>query len=137
MEQMRISSHCGGFTLYEVMTRNTSVGIITGLITVSLLPLIDRSEFVNTSDQFKDTLRQVKWLALTKRKSNRINSDSRFLMLQKKVPEAIKQFHRKKYRKKSQSVQTTGLYSVHSGSYPEALSLSKMKTTAQKFLSAR
>ena len=84
MEQMRISSYCGGFTLYEVMISITAVGIISGFITVSLLPLLDRSEFVNTADQFKDTLRQAKWLALTKRKSHRINSDSGFLMLQKK-----------------------------------------------------
>ena len=84
MEQMHISSYCGGFTLYEVIISITAVGIISGLITVSLLPLLDRSEFVNTADQFKDTLRQVKWLALTKRKSHRINSDSVFLMLQKK-----------------------------------------------------
>ena len=81
---MRISSYCGGFTLYEVMISITAVGIILGLITVSLLPLIDRSEFINTADQFKDTLRQAKWLALTKRKSHRINSNSGFLMLQKK-----------------------------------------------------
>ena len=84
MEQMRISSYCGGFTLYEFMISINAVGIISGLITVSLLPLPDRSEFVNTTDQFKDTLRQAKWLALTKRKSHRINSDSGFLMLQKK-----------------------------------------------------
>ena len=51
---------------------------------MSLLPLLDRSEFVNTAEKFKDTLRQAKWLALTKRKSHRINSDSGFLMLQKK-----------------------------------------------------
>jgi len=81
---MRISSYCGGFTLYEVMISITAVGIISGLIKVSLLPILDRSEFVNTSDQYKDTLRQVRWLALTKRKSHQINSDSGFLMLQKK-----------------------------------------------------
>ena len=84
MEQMRISSYCGGFTQYEVMISITAVGIISGLIKVSLLPILDRSEFVNTSDQYKDTLRQVRWLALTKRKSHQINSDSGFLMLQKK-----------------------------------------------------
>ena len=84
MEQMRISSHCGSFTLYEVMISITSLGIISGLITASLLPLLDRSEFVNTADQFKDTLRQAKWLALTKHKSHRINSDLGILMLQKK-----------------------------------------------------
>ena len=95
MEQMRISSFCGGFTLYEVMISITAVGIISGLNTVSLLPFLDRSEFVNTADQFKDTLRQAKWLALTKRKSHQINSDSGFLILQKKVSEDIKQFHRK------------------------------------------
>lgn len=81
---MRISSYCGGFTQYEVMISITAVGIISGLITVSLLPILDRSKFVNTSDQFKDTLRQLRWLALTKRKSHQINSDSGFLMLQKK-----------------------------------------------------
>ena len=56
---MRISSYSGGFTLYEVMIRISAVGIISGLITVSMLPLIDRSKFVNTADQFKDTLQQV------------------------------------------------------------------------------
>ena len=84
MEQMRISNYSGGFTLYEVMISITAVGIISGLLSVSLLPLLDRSEFINTADQFKDTLRQAKWLALTKRKSHRIKSDSGFLMLQKK-----------------------------------------------------
>ena len=84
MEQMRISSYRGGFTLYEVMISITAVGIILGLLSFSLLPLIDRSEFINTPDQFKDTLHQAKWLALTKRKSHRIKSDSGFLMLQKK-----------------------------------------------------
>ena len=51
---------------------------------MSLLPLLYRSGFVNTPDKFKDTLRQAKWLALTKRKSHRINSDSGLLILQKK-----------------------------------------------------
>ena len=75
MEQMRISSYCGGFTLYEVMISITDVRIISSLIKVSLLPLLDRSEFVNTTDQFKDTLRQSKLLVLTKHKSYRIKSD--------------------------------------------------------------
>jgi len=79
----------------------TAVGVISGLITVSLLPLLDRSEFVNTADRFRDNLRQAKWLALTKSKSHRINSDSGVLMLkgksagsyqtvsQEKIPEEI------------------------------------------------
>ena len=83
MVQMRISSYCVRFTLYEVMISNTAVGNLSDLIIVSLLPLLVRSEFVNTADQFKDTLRQAKWLTLTKQKSHRINSDSGFLMLQK------------------------------------------------------
>ena len=80
---MRISNYSGGFTLYEVMISITAVEIISGLLSVSLLPLLDRSEFINTADQFKDTLRQAKWLALAKRKSHRIKSVSGFLMLQK------------------------------------------------------
>ena len=81
---MRISNYSGGFTLYEVMSSITAVGIISCLLSVSMLPLLDRSEFINTSGQFKDTLRRAKWLALTKRKSHRIKNDSGFLMLQKK-----------------------------------------------------
>ena len=101
MEQMRISSYCGGLTLYEVMISITTVVIIQCLITVSLLPLFDRSKFNNTADQLKDNLLKVKLLALTKRKSHRINSDSGVLMhkgksagsyqtvSQEKIPEEI------------------------------------------------
>ena len=46
--------------------------------------MLDRSKFNNTADQLKDNLLKVKLLALTKRKSHRIKSDSGFLMLQKK-----------------------------------------------------
>ena len=81
---MHISSYCGGFTLYEVIISIAAVGIKSGLIKVSLLPLLDRSEFANTAFQFKDTLRQAKWLVLTKHKSLIINRDSGFLMLQNK-----------------------------------------------------
>ena len=137
MEQMRISSYCGGFNLYEVMISINAVGIISDLITVSLLPLLDRSEFVNTVDQFKYTLRQAKWLALTKRKSHQINSDSGFLMLQNKIVGSYQTVSQVKYRKKYWSVQTAGLHSVHSGSHLEAISLPKMKTTVQKLLSDR
>ena len=81
---MRISSYCSGFKLYEVMISIAAVGIISDLITVTLLPLLDRSAFVKTANQFPNTLRLAKWLALTKRKSHRINSDPEFLILQKK-----------------------------------------------------
>ena len=84
MEQMRISSYCGGFSQYEVLISITALGILSGLVTVSLLPLLYRSEFVNTADQFKDTLSQLKWLALTRHNPHRINSYSGFLMIKKK-----------------------------------------------------
>ena len=96
MEQMRISSYSGGFTLYEVMIRISAVGIISGLITVSLLPLLDRSEFVNTADRFNDTFSEVRWLALTKHNSHRIDSDSGFLMLQKKSARSYQTVSQKK-----------------------------------------
>ena len=130
MEQMRISSYCGVFTLYEVMISISAVGNISGLTAFSLLLLLDRSEFVNTADQFKETLRQAKWLALTKPKSHKININSGFFMLLKKMLGVIKQFHMKKYRKNSHSVQTAGLYSVYSGSHTEALWLLKIKIIA-------
>ena len=82
MEQMRISSFCGGSTLYEVFISITAVEIILALKKVSLLQLVDRSEFINSADQFKDSLQQEKWLALTKLKSHRTKSDSGILMLQ-------------------------------------------------------
>jgi len=43
---MRTDLNTGGFTLYEIMISITIVGIITGLLSVSLFPLLDRSEFV-------------------------------------------------------------------------------------------
>ena len=81
---MRISNYSGEFALYEVMIRITAVGILSGLISVSLLPLLQRSEFVNTAVQFKDSLHMAKWLAPTKLKSDRIIIDSGFFVLQKK-----------------------------------------------------
>ena len=67
---MRTDLNTGGFTLYEIMISITIVGIITGLLSVSLFPLLDRSEFVNTADQIKDSLRQAQWLALNRRESS-------------------------------------------------------------------
>jgi len=48
---MRTDLNTGRFTLYEIMISITIVGIITGLLSVSLFPLLDRSEFVNTADR--------------------------------------------------------------------------------------
>ena len=59
MVPMRTDLITGGFTLYEIMISITIVGIITGLLSVSLFPLLERAEFVNTADQIKDSLRQA------------------------------------------------------------------------------
>jgi len=81
---MRISYLSGAFILYEVMIRITVVRILSGLITMSPLQLLDRLEYVNTVDQFKDTPRKGNWLEFAKRNSHRINSELELLMLQKK-----------------------------------------------------
>ena len=56
---MRTDLNTGEFTLYEIMISITIVRIITGLLSVSLFPLLDRSEFVNTEDQVKESLWQA------------------------------------------------------------------------------
>ena len=72
------------FTLYEIMISITIMGILTGLLSVSLFQLLDRAEFVNTADFFKNTLRQSQWLALTQHRSHRLKSKSGTLLLQRK-----------------------------------------------------
>ena len=74
----------GGFTLYEIMIPITIVGIITGLLSVSLFPLLDRSEFVNTTDQIKDSLRQAQWLAPNKQEPPQLKGEFGKLLLQRK-----------------------------------------------------
>ncbi|MDP6211003.1 MAG: type II secretion system protein [SAR324 cluster bacterium] len=81
---MRTEKKSGGFTLYEMMISITIVGILSGLLSVSLFPLLDRAEFVNTADLFKNTLQQAQWLALTQHRSHRIKSESGNLLLQRK-----------------------------------------------------
>ena len=84
MEQMRISSYCGDFTLYEVLISIYSVGIISGLITEFLLSLLNRLDFFYTNNQFKDTPIQAKLQDLTKHKSHLTICDSEFLRFKKK-----------------------------------------------------
>ena len=55
---MRTDLNSGGFTLYEILISIIIVGIITDLHYCFLFPLLDRSELVNTVNQFKDTLQQ-------------------------------------------------------------------------------
>ena len=100
MEQMRISSYCGGYTLYEVMISINAVVILSRIIAVPLLSLLDRSEFVNTANQFIHTLRQAKRLERTKCKSQQINSDSGFLMLQKKSSRSYQTISQEKIAEK-------------------------------------
>ncbi|MDE0793339.1 MAG: type II secretion system protein [SAR324 cluster bacterium] len=81
---MLIEKKSRGFTLYEIMISITIMGILTGLLSVSLFPLLDRAEFVNTADLFKNTHRQAQWLALTQHRSHRLKSESGTLLLQRK-----------------------------------------------------
>ena len=60
------------------------MGILTGLLSVSLFPLLVSAEFVNTADLFKNKLRQAHWLALTQHRSHRLKSRSGNLFLQRK-----------------------------------------------------
>jgi prepilin-type N-terminal cleavage/methylation domain-containing protein len=73
---MLIEKKSRGFTLYEIMISITIMGILTGLLSVSLFPLLDRTESVNTADLFKNTLRQTQWLAQTQHRSHRLKSES-------------------------------------------------------------
>jgi type II secretory pathway pseudopilin PulG len=73
-----------GFTLYEIMISVTMMVILTGLLSVSLFLLLDRAEFVNTADLFKNTHRQAQWLELTQHRSHRLKSESGTLLLKRK-----------------------------------------------------
>ena len=137
MIPMRTDLNTGGFTLYEIMISITIVGIITGLLSVSFFPLLDRSEFVNTADQLKDSLRQAKWLALNRRESHKVNGEFGKLLLQRKTTAAIKPFWKKKYRKKFQSAPHAGLHSVLSVLLQAELSHWKLNITLQKSWSVR
>ena len=80
---MLIEKKFRGFTLYEIMISITIMGILTGLLSVSLFPLLDSAEFVNTEDLFKNKLRQSQWLALNQHRSHRLKSESGNLLLQR------------------------------------------------------
>ena len=129
---MRTDLNTGGFTLYEIMISITIVGIITGLLSVSLFPLLDRSEFVNTADQIKDSLRQAQWLALNRRVSHRLKSEFGKLLCSEKTTAAMKPFWRKKYWKKSQSAPHVGLHSVLLVLLQAELSHRELNITLQK-----
>ena len=63
---MRTDLNTREFTLYEIMISITIVGIITGLLSFPLFPLLKRAEFVNIADQIKDSLRQAQWLVMNR-----------------------------------------------------------------------
>ena len=67
----------------------TIMGIITGLLSVSLFPMLDRAEFVNTADLFKNTLRKAHWLAMTENISHRLKNANFDMVFKEKVPPNI------------------------------------------------
>ena len=137
MIPMRTDLNTGGFTLYEIMISITIVGIITGLLSVSLFPLLDRSEFVNTADQIKDSLRQAQWLALNRRESHRLKSEFGKLLLQRKNNGSYETVLEEKVPEKSQSTPHAGLHSVLSVLLQAELSHWKLNITLQKSWSVR
>ena len=62
----------------------TIIGILSGLLSVSLFTQLDKLEFVNTADFFKNTLLQVQWLAVTQKRTHRLKSESGNLLFQRK-----------------------------------------------------
>ena len=90
----------------------TIVRIITGLLSVSLFPLLDRSEFVNTADQIKDSLRQAQLLALNRRESNRLKGEFGKLVLQRKNNGSYETVLEEKVPQITQSTPRAGIYSV-------------------------
>ena len=137
MIPMRTDLNTGGFTLYEIMISITIVGIITGLLSVSLFPLLERAEFVNTADQIKDSLRQAQWLALNRRESHRLKSEFGKLFLQRKNNGRYETFLEEKYRKIFQSAPHACLHSVLSVLLQAELSHWELKITLQKSWSVR
>ena len=137
MIPMRTDLNTGGFTLYEIMISITIVGIITGLLSVSLFPLLDRSEFVNTADQIKDSLRQAQWLALNRRESHRLKSEFGKLLLQRKNNGSYETVLEEKVPEKYQSAPHAGIHSVLSVLLQAELSHWKLNITLQKSWSVR
>ena len=134
---MRTDLNTGGFTLYEIMISITIVGIITGLLSVSLFPLLKRAEFVNTADQIKDSLRQAQWLALNRRESHRLKSEFGKLLLQRKNNGSYETVLEEKVPEKYQSAPHAGIHSVLSVLLQAGLSQWKLNITLQKSWSVR
>ena len=80
---MHTDLNSGGFTLYEILFSNTIVGIKTGLLSVSKSSLLESFVYLNTAVQFKDTLRLVHLMVLSKRNCS-LKSEYRKLPLQRK-----------------------------------------------------
>ena len=89
----------------------TIVGIITGLLSVPLFPLLKRAEFVNIADQIKDSLRQAQWLVMNRRESHRLKSEFGKLLLQRKNNGSYETFLEEKVPEKFQSTPHAGLHS--------------------------
>ena len=86
--------------------------IITDLLSVSLFPLLDRSEFVNTADQLKDSLWQAQWLTLNRQKSHRLKGEFGKQLLQRKNNGSYETVMEEKVSGKYQSAPHAGIHSV-------------------------
>ena len=126
-----------GFKLFEILFPNTIVGIKTCLLFVSLPFLLDSFMSLNTTLQFKGTLRLANLLALNKRKFHRLKSEYRKLPLQRKNSVSYKTVLQEKVSGKSQLMPPTVLNSALSALPLEAPSFSKLRITAQKPWSVR
>jgi len=101
-----------GFKLFEILFPNTIVGIKTCLLFVSLPFLLDSFMSLNTTLQFKGTLRLANLLALNKRKFHRLKSEYRKLPLQRKNSVSYKTVLQEKVSGKSQLMPPTVLNSA-------------------------
>ena len=85
----------------------TIVKIITGLLSVSLFPLLDRSEFVNSADHVKDSF----WQALNRRESHWLKGEFGKLLLQRKNYGSYETVFEEKVPEKYQSAPHAGIHS--------------------------
>ena len=113
------------------------VKIITGLLSVSLFPLLDRSEFVNTEDQVKESLWQAQWQTLNRLESLRLKGEFGKQLLQRKNNGSYETVLEEKIPEKYQSAPHAGIHSVLSVLLQSELSHWKLNITLQKSWSVR
>ena len=107
------------------------------MLSVSLIPLLVRSEFVNTADQVKDSLWMAQWLALNRLESLRLKGEFGKLLMQRKNNGSYETVLEGKVPEKSQSPPHAGIHSVLSVLLKAELSHWKLNITLQKSWSVR